>query len=139
MSDNSTTEEPVTSYDLIAINGVASPDIQKGTLSIAPNQKYTEYEGEGDNKVIDVIGETRLKGSVSYSGLFQSQIQTIVGSFSTVSVMTIYNPFTGSQKTFTALIVLDEAPKIIHDGVANAWGFSFTFEEIDDAPEENNA
>lgn len=122
-----------TRYDLIAINGVALPDIQKGTLSIAPNQKYTEYEGEGGNKVIDLISESRIKGSVAYSGLFQSQIQNIMATLSTVSTLTIYNPATGTVRVCSALIIIDEMPKIIHDAGANAWGFSFTFEEIDDA------
>lgn len=120
-----------TSYDLIAINNVSAPDIQKGTLTVLPNPKYNEYEGEEGNKVIEEISTDKIKGTVTYSGLFQSQIQTICAALSLVSTMTIYNPMTGTTRTFKALILVGEVTKIIHDGTANAWAFSFEFEEVD--------
>lgn len=122
-----------TSYDLISINNVSVPDVKKGTLAISSIDKYEEHETEGGGKVIEIIAQGKLTGSVSFTGLLQSEMQTIYAAIETVSQMTIYSPFTGGTKSFTALIVLDESQKIIHDSVANAWSFGFTFEEIGDA------
>lgn len=123
-------------YDLININGVAAPDVKKGSVSVQRNVKYEEYEGSLGNKVIDIIDESKIKGSVSYNGLTQEELQTIATAVSTVSVFTIYNPLTDQEKTFSALILEDPSEKIIHDEGANAWSYGFTFEEIDDAPED---
>ena len=119
------------SYDLISINGVSIPDVKKGSLSVAPNPKYTEYDGEEGNKIIDVISTDKIKGTVSYSGLLQSELQTIYSAIDLVSEMTIYNPLSGLTRTFMALILIGEPEKIIHDANANAWTFGFDFEEID--------
>ena len=125
----------VTSYDLISINGTAAPDVKKGGVTVQRNVKYTEYDGEEGNKVIDVISESRIKGTVAYNGLTQTELQTIASAVRTVSVFTIYNPLTGQSKTFSALIIEDPSEKKIHDDRANAWSYGFAFEEIDDAPE----
>lgn len=117
-------------YDLISINSVDIPDVKKGTLTIAPNQKYNEYETEDGGKVIEVIAADMLKGSVSYNGLTQSEMQTISAAINLVSQMTVYNPFTNNTKTFTALITVNQSDKILHDATANAWTYSFNFEEI---------
>lgn len=135
MADNVVATTP-TSYDLISINGTAIPDVKKGEVIVAPNPKYIEYEGEEGNKIIDKISTTKIKGSVSYNGLFQSELQTIYGALSDdiVATLTIYNPMKGTSKTFSALILVGDISKIIHDSGANAWSFTFDFEEIDDAP-----
>lgn len=117
-------------YDLIAINGVSIPDVKKGTLVIAKNPKYTEHETEDGGKIIDVVEEDMIRGSVEYSGLLQNQISAINAALTLVSTLSIYNPMTGSVKTFEALIVPGEMQKTIHDDRANAWSFGFTFEEI---------
>lgn len=132
MSNSITTE---TRYDLISINGTPAPDVKKGGVSVQRNIKYNEFECEEGNKVIDIIDESRIKGAVSYSGLTQSELQTLAAAVQTVSVFSIYNPITGQEKTFSALILEDPSEKKIHDDRANAWSYGFTFEEIDDAPE----
>lgn len=121
-------------YDLISINNTQIPDVKKGKVSITPVDKYEEHETEGGGKVIEEISHGMLSGSVSFDGLFQSELQTIYASIDTVSEMTIYSPFTNATKTFLALVNCDSADKIIHDAVANAWAFGFTFEEIGDVP-----
>ena len=123
-------------YDLISINGVPAPDVKKGSVSVQRNVKYEEYEGSLGNKVIDIIDESKIKGAVSYTGLMQEELQTIATAVTTVSVFSIYNPLTNQEKTFSALIIEDPSEKIIHDEDANAWSYGFSFEEIDDAPEE---
>lgn len=117
-------------YDLISINGYDAPDVKKGTVTVTPMQKYNEYEGEDGGKVIEIIAEGMLQGSVSYNGLLQSQIQAIMAVLRTVSTMTIYNPHTGNMRTFYALITVSDTSKIIHDQNGNAWSWGFTFEEI---------
>lgn len=133
MSD-SVNDEPVTvtSYDLISINNVSLPDVQKGEVTVQPNPKYHEYEAQTGNKVIDEVENTMIKGMVSYDGLLQAELQTVYAavSSSVVGSMTIYNPMSGQTKTFDALIVVGAITKIIHDEGANAWSFSFDFEEI---------
>lgn len=124
------------SYDLIELNGVAVPDVKKGSLSVGRNPKYNEYETEGGGKVIEIIEEKMLKGSVSFNGLFQSEIQTIEASISTVSEMTIYNPLTNTTRSFMALITTHDSEKKIHDARANVWSYGFDFEEIGDIPED---
>lgn len=120
-------------YDLISINGVTAPDVKKGTLTIVPNPKYNEFETEDGGKVVEVIAETKLRGTVAYNGLLQPEIQTLRAAIELVSQMTIYSPYSGSSRTFTALINITTGDKIIHDAGANAWSFAFDFEEIGDA------
>jgi len=121
-------------YDLLSINGVDLPDVMpgKGDITVQPNPKYNEHDVESGEKVIDVIDETEtmIMGSVSYNGLLAAQVSAINSIVRTVSTMTIYNPLTGSVRTFKALIVRQPLTRLIHDGVANAWSFSFDFEEI---------
>lgn len=128
MSENATN----TSYDLISLNGFTLPDVTagKGTVTVIPNPKYTEHECEDGGKRLDVINDTMIMGNVSYSGLLQSELQTINAHLGLVSTMTIYNPLTGNEKTFVAKVVPDDVSKIIHDAVANAWTFGFSYEEI---------
>ena len=120
-----------TLYDLISINNHVVPDVSKGTITIAPNPKYNEYEGELGNKVIDIIREDMLKGSVEYSGLLQSDVQNAYAAIDLVSTMTVYSPFTGTTKTFMAKVIIGDSNKIVYDEQANAWTFTFEFEEID--------
>ena len=121
-------------YDLLSINGYDLPDILpgKGEITVQPNPKYDTHDVEDGGKVIDEIEESEdmIMSTVTYNGLFQAQISAINSIVSTVSTMTIYNPLTGSVRTFQALITRQPLSRIIHDGIANAWTFSFDFEEI---------
>lgn len=119
-----------TRYDLISINGYDAPDVKKGTLSVLPNAKYREYEAEDGGKIVEPISEGMLKGTVSYNGLQQSEIQAIWAVLHVVSTMTVYNPLSGNSRTFEAIILVDDTTKKLHDANANAWSFSFSFEEI---------
>lgn len=126
-------------YDLLEINGTKLPDVElgKGAVSVGKEFKYNEYETEGGGKVIEEIdSEGKLRGSVSFSGMLQSQIQTIEASIDLVSEMKIYNPRTGSPRSFLALITPADANKIIHDAGANAWSYGFDFEEIGDIEDD---
>lgn len=125
-------------YDLLEINGTKLPDVEigKGAISVIKEYKYNEYETEGGGKVIEEIeSEGKLKGTVSFTGMLQSQIETIENSIELVSEMKIYNPRTGSPKSFLALITPASTDKIIHDAGANAWTYGFDFEEIGDIEE----
>lgn len=122
---------PNVSYDLISINNTAIPDVKKGSVSVAPNPKYEALDGEEGNKIIDIISTDKIMGTVEYNGLLQSELQTISSAVSLVSEMTIYNPRSGTTRTFIALITEHPSDKIIHDAVANAWTYGFDFEEID--------
>ena len=117
-------------YDLIAINGYDAPDVKKGTVSVVPLQKYNEYEVEDGGKVLEVLAEGMLQGSVTYNGLLQSDIQSLMAHIRVVSTMTIYNPYSGTTRTFYARINVTDTSKIIHDAGANAWTWGFEFEEI---------
>ena len=125
-------------YDLLEINGTKLPDVElgKGAVSVGKEYKYNEYETEGGGKVIEEIdSEGKLRGTVSFTGMLQSQIQTIEASIELVSAMKIYNPRTGSPRSFLALITPNDVNKIIHDAGANAWSYGFGFEEIGDIEE----
>lgn len=126
----------VVSYDLISINGTDIPDVKKGTVTVEPNRKFEALEGEEGNMIIEPISVDKIKGSVEYTGLFQSELQTIASAVELVSEMTIYNPRSGSTRTFLALITEHPSSKIIHDAGANAWTYGFDFEEIDYVEEE---
>ena len=129
-----TTATTPTSYDLIALNNVSFPDVKKGEVTVGRNDKYNEYETEGGGKVIEPISQGKLRGTVSYDGLLQSEAQTLDSALDIVSEMTIYNPRTGNTRSFLALIIPNDMTKIIHDANANAWTFGFEFEEIGDIP-----
>ena len=124
-----------TSFDLISINGTALPDVKKGELSIQRNPKFTEYEGEDGGVIVDTIEEHMIKGTVSYSGLLQSEAQSIYAAVRLVSTLELYIPMTGNTRRFQAKVLPQPMTKIIHDGRANTWTCGFEFEEIGDAPE----
>lgn len=125
-------------YDLLEINGTKLPDVElgKGSVSVGKDPKYNEYETEGGGKVIEEIAEGKMKGSVAFSGMLQSQIQTIEASVDLVSEMKIYDPRRGTVKAFLALIIPADMDKIIHDANANAWTYGFDFEEIGDIEDD---
>lgn len=133
-SENQVVATTPTSYDLIALNNVSFPDVKKGSVTVGRNDKYNEYETEGGGKVIEPISEGKIRGTVSYNGLLETEAQTLNSALHTVSQMTIYNPWTGNSRSFLALIIPTEMTKIIHDANANAWSFGFEFEEIGDIP-----
>lgn len=124
-------------YDLITVNGIDCPDVKKGTLSMNPVSKYEEHETEGGGKVIDEIAEEMWTGTVSYNGMFQSEIQSIKNCLKTVSTMTIYDPLRNQTVSFIALIVPQEMEKKEHSGQGNVWSFGFTFEKIGDITNGN--
>lgn len=119
-------------YDLLELNSVKIPDVKKGTLTLNREPKYNEYEVEGGGKVIEPISKGKLKGNVSFSGLMQSEIQTIETAIDTVCTMKIYSPYTNTTREFLALIIPNESQKLLHDASANAWSYGFDFEEIGD-------
>lgn len=125
-------------YDLLEINGTKLPDVElgKGSVSVGKDPKYNEYETEGGGKVIEEIAEGMMKGSVAFSGMLQSQIQTIEASVDLVSEMKIYDPRRGTVKAFLAKILPADMDKIIHDANANAWTYGFDFEEIGDIEDD---
>ena len=124
-----------TSYDLLSFNGYSLPDVSagKGEVTVIPNPKYNKFEGEDGGAIVDVTREDMINGSVSYSGLLQSELQAIQAHKRLVSTMTIYNPATGQVRTFKALVLDNGMERIIHDANANAWSYSFEFEEIGNA------
>lgn len=123
-------------YDLIELNGVKIPDVKKGSLTVARNPKYNAYDTEGGGKVVEIIEEHMIRGSVAFNGLYQSEIQTIEASLSTVSEMKIYDPMTNTTRSFLALIEPQDMEKKIHDDRLNVWSWGFNFEKIGDIPEE---
>lgn len=124
-------------YDLINVNGIDCPDVKKGTLTMNPVSKYEEHETEGGGKVIDEIAEEMWTGTVSYNGLFQSEIQSIKNCLKTVSAMTIYDPLRNQTVSFLALIVPQDMEKKEHTSQGNVWSFGFTFEKIGDITNGN--
>lgn len=126
-----------TRYDLITVNNIDCPDVKKGSLTMNPVPKYEEHETEGGGKVIEEIAENMWTGSVSYSGLFQSEIQSIKNCLKTVSTMTIYDPLNDQTISFIALIVPQEMEKKEHTSQGNVWSFGFTFEKIGDVVDGN--
>lgn len=126
-----------TRYDLITVNNIDCPDVKKGTLSMNPVPKYDEHATEGGGKVIDEIAEEMWTGTVSYNGLFQSEIQSIKNCLKTVSTMTIYDPLHDQTISFIALIVPQEMEKKEHNSQGNVWSFGFTFEKIGDITNGN--
>ena len=126
-----------TRYDLITVNNIDCPDVKKGTLSMNPVPIYEEHATEGGGKVIDEIAEKMWAGTVSYNGLFQSEIQRIKNCLKTVSTMTIYDPLENQTISFIALIVPQEMEKKEHTGQGNVWSFGFTFEKIGDITNGN--
>lgn len=122
-------------YDLVTINGFDLPDVKKGSVTITPNPKFTSYDCEDGGKIIDVLEEHMITGSVKFNGLLQSDIESICEHISIVSEMSIYSPINGQVKTFMALVQMEDLDRIIHDANANAWGFGFKFEEIGNVPD----
>lgn len=123
------------SYDLISINSYDLPDVKKGSVTISPNPKYTAYDCEDGGKIIDVLEQHMITGTVKFNGLLQSELAEIYEHIDVVSEMSIYSPLTGQVKTFLALVTVDDVDKIIHDANANAWSFGLKFEEIGNVPD----
>jgi len=137
-----------TRYDLLAINSTAIPDVKKGTLSMNPTRKKNEFECMDGSSVMEVLSMTQMSGTVTYNGLMESELQTIVVAIGDgVVTLSVYDPATpttttingktvttGTTLTFYADISNIQYDKILHDSAASAWSLSFDFKKIGDVP-----
>lgn len=121
----------MSNIQLLTLNGVSLPNPTKGKLNLKKSDKYNEYECEDGSKKIESIRNNILSGTVSYSGLFESDVLKISNAASLVSTLVVYSPYENSTKTITALIKDLSSNNIITKTNANAWSLSFSFEELD--------
>lgn len=121
----------MSNIQLVSINGVSLPNPLKGKLQLKKEDKYNEYECEDGSKKIEEIRTNVYSGSVSYSGLFESDVLKISNAITLVSSIVIYSPYTNSTHTVSALVTGLSSSNIITKTNANAWSLSFDFEEID--------
>lgn len=117
-------------YKLLKVNGVDFITPNKGTFSVKKDDKVNEYETENGGKVLEVVREGVLSGTMAYRGLFASQIAQYDALLTTVSTLTIYDPMKADAVTITARILNKAAQKIVHNDNVSAWSFSFDFEEL---------
>lgn len=90
-------------YKLLTINGVQLPK-PEGDFSISLKDKYNEYEGEDGTATVEVIRQGILSLSVSFNGLPEDYLKTIVDAITLVSSVVIYNPMKMEMQTMTAKI-----------------------------------
>ena len=124
---------------LLTIGTTAIPNPLKGNLTINRTDLYNKIDFEDGSATIELIRAGMLSGSVTYNGLFISDLNTIMGALQTVVNLTIYTPFTNTASQITALITNISTKNIITKQAesgqnpppqVNAWGLSFNFQQI---------
>lgn len=124
---------------LLTIGTTAIKNPMKGNLTINRTDLYNKIDFEDGSATIELIREGMLSGSVTYNGLFISDINTIMGALSTVVTLTVYTPFNNTTSQITALITNITTKNIItkqaESGTnpppqVNAWSLSFNFQQI---------
>lgn len=117
-------------YKLLKVNNTEFITPDKGTFSVVKTDKVNEYEMEDGSKMVEVVRAGILSGTMSYRGLFVSQISQYSALLTPVSTLTVFDPMTNNVRTFTAKISGKKTGKILHNDNVSAWSFSFDFEEL---------
>lgn len=116
--------------NLLTINNVACPHIDKGTISVSTEDVYNSYTAENGHSTIEEVRTGKLVIDVAYKGLLSSDLTRIMGAIRLVSSVVVYNPATDTTSTITAKISGIKTSKIMYENGISAWSLSFKIEEL---------
>lgn len=117
-------------YNLLTINNVTCPHVDKGNFSVTKSDLYNTYTGEDGHSTIEQVRVGKNIIDVSYKGLLESDIITVIGAITLVSSVTVLDPATGTTTTFNAKISNIKSQKIVYENNISAWTLSFKIEEL---------
>lgn len=120
----------MSNIQLLTINDYNLPNPLKGNLTITNKPIFNKYECEDGSIKIEVIKSNVINGSVTYKGLFESEVKAITNKLSLISKLTLYNPIEQGTTEISALITDISVKNIVTKDDVKAWSLSFKIEEI---------
>ena len=118
-------------YNLLTINNITCPHIDKGSITVSKDDTYNTYTGEDGYSTIEAVRSGRTSVSVSYKGLLEDDVKLVVGAITLVSSVVVYDPATDTTLTIaSAKITKVKMKKILYDNNVSAWSLSFQIEEL---------
>ena len=115
--------------NLVSINNVAFPNVDKGTITVDNVDKFNTYSTEDGGEITEQIATGKTNMTVSYKGLTAADIATLSNAITLVSTVVLYNPHTNASKTITARVTNRQARIIAYYGNVSLWSLSFKIEE----------
>lgn len=116
--------------NLLTINSVSCPHVDKGTISVSYNDVFNTYTAEDGHSTIEEVLTGKLVIDVAYKGLLEDDVKSVMGAISLVSSVVVYNPATDATKTITAKISNIKTQKIVYEQGISAWSLAFKIEEL---------
>lgn len=117
-------------YNLLTINNVVCPHVDKGSINVTKNDIYNTYTAEDGHSTIEAVRVGKTVCDVSYKGLLEADVMAVKAAITLVSSVTLYDPMVGSTVTFNAKISGLKADKIVYKNNLSAWSLSFRIEEL---------
>lgn len=116
--------------NLLSINSVACPHIDKGSISVSYDDTYNTYTAEDGHSTIEEIRTGKMVINVSYKGLLEADVKSVIGAITLVSTVVVYNPATDATSTISAKISNISTQKVVYEQGISAWSLSFKIEEL---------
>lgn len=114
-------------YNLLQINGTDFPT-PEGSFSITYEDKTNDYESDDGQTTVEVIRADVAKISVSYKGLPEAKVVSLLAQLKTVSTVLFLRRGTlqGTQMKVSNV----KTDKVWYKNGVSAWALSFDLQEI---------
>lgn len=114
-------------YDLLKINNVTFP-LPEGGFDISYEDITNDYEADDGKKVVEVIRSDVAKISVSYNGLLEAKVNTLIAALQTVSTVAFLRK--GTVQSCKMKVSNIKTAKVWYKNNISAWSLSFDLQEI---------
>lgn len=117
-------------YNLLTINNVVCPNIDKGSITVSKDDTYNTYTGEDGHSSIEQVRSGKISADVSYKGLFEADVKRVAEAITLVSSVSLYDPTADAVVSISAKITKVKMKKVVYENNISAWSLSFQIEEL---------
>ena len=114
-------------YDLLKINNVTFP-LPEGGFDVEYTDITNDYEADDGKTVVEVIRADVAKISVSYKGLLETKVNTLLAALQTVSTVSFLQK--GTVQSCQMKVSNIKTSKVWYKNNVSAWSLSFDLQEI---------
>ena len=114
-------------YDLLKINNTTFP-LPEGGFDVEYTDITNDYEADDGKTVVEVIRLDVAKISVSYKGLIETKVNTLLAALQTVSTVSFLRK--GAVQSCQMKVSNIKTAKVWYKDNVSAWSLSFELQEI---------
>lgn len=114
-------------YNLLEINNVAFP-LPEGGFDVSYDDITNDYESDDGKTVVEVVRADVAKISVSYKGLLEAKVSTLLAALQTVSTVAFLRK--GTVQSCQMKVSNIKTAKVWYKNNVSAWSLSFDLQEI---------